>query len=164
MTGARSRAVALAVVVALAAVGAALPTSRALVVRDAETGRTLLTVPVSEGSVVVLSYTHSVEKSPVEDVYRVRGDALDMTSTRFESYGWGLPAGADVHVEDGAFVYDPDWSGRRLRVATGYVAQHRLTVDGREYDLVDLADGGSVVITVERRSAVASAFAPSRGA
>lgn len=151
----RRRLVAVALLLVAGSVGfAAAQPDRALVVEDADTGERLLTVPVTDGTTVTLAYTHSVERSPVEDVYTVDGARLDNTRMRFQSYGWGLPASAPVSREDGWFVFDPDRSFDELYVNPGHVAGHTLTVDGETYDLVALSDASSVRIAVEHRSPV----------
>ncbi|MBX0322407.1 DUF1850 domain-containing protein [Halomicroarcula sp. F13] len=155
-----SRRVAVALVLAaVLAVGtvAAVPTQRTLVVEDAETGETYLTVPVENGTTVALEYTHSVEKTRVYDGYTVRGDRLVMTRMEFESYGWGLPSRANVTRENGTLVYDPPGVYTRLTVAPGSVAGHRLHVGDRTYDLVALTDERSVTLHLTRRSALATA-------
>ena len=155
---ARHRAVALAAVALVAlAVAPAVPTGRTLVVADTETGETYLHTPVENGTTVTLAYTHSVEKTPVRDVYVVDDDRLVATRMTFESYGWGLPSRANVTREDGHFVYDPPGAHNRLTVAPGGVAGHRLHVGDRRYDLVELTDERSVDIHITRRSAVAAA-------
>ena len=150
-----------AVVVALALVAAALlggawavdaATDPVVVVED-EGGEELLSVPVEENATVVLAYTHSVEKTPVRDVYAVRDGGLTMTRTEFSSYGAGLPSTAPVErTGDGSYVYrPPDRRYETVRVATGRVAGHELVVDGERYDLVGLADGGTVRLRVTTR-------------
>lgn len=154
------RFVAVALALAVVSVGlvAATSSERVLVVEDADTGERLLTVPVHEGSTVTLAYTHSVEKTPVEDVYTVNGTGLDNTVMRFESYGWGLPARENVTLRDGWFVFDPDRSYDELYVKPGRVADHTLRVDGRAYDLVELSNANSVRITVTRRTPISRLF------
>ncbi|MDH5020705.1 DUF1850 domain-containing protein [Halobacterium rubrum] len=141
-----------ALAVATATAAAAVPGERVLVVEDAETGQQYLTVPVEDGSTVALEYTHSVEQSRVYDGYTVRGDRLEMTRMEFESYGWGLPAGANVTEENGTFVYDPPGNTTRLTVAPGRVAGHELHVDGATYDLVAVSDAESVDVHLVHRT------------
>jgi len=125
-----------------------------LVVEDAETGERLLTEPVAEGTTVALNYTHSVEKTPVLDVYEVNGTELEMVRMEFHSYGAGLPARADVNVtENGTFVFDPEGSYDHVYVTPGTIAGHELLVGDRTCDLVALSDASSVKLFVANRSA-----------
>ncbi|WP_129114088.1 DUF1850 domain-containing protein [Halegenticoccus tardaugens] len=156
MSGRFGRIATLIVVVASLAIAgvvvAAETPDRALVVEDAESGERLLEAPVENGATVALTYTHSVEKTPVRDVYVVRGDRLDLTRAEFSSYGWGFPADANVTRENGTFVYDPDVVTEEVYVSPGEVAEHRLEVDGRTHDLVELSDGETVRVHIERRT------------
>ena len=144
---------AVAVAVAAGALAGGTAGDPALVV-ESEDGTELLTVPVEENSTVVLSYTHSVEKTPVRDVYAVRDGGLTMTYTEFSSYGAGLPSTAPVERSgNGSYVYrPPDRHYEEVWVATGHVAGHELVVDGERYDLVGLADGGTVRLRVTTTS------------
>ncbi len=144
------------VLVCLLAVGgaAAVPMGQALVVADAETGERLLVTPVSDNTTVALEYTHSVEKTRVLDAYTVRNGTLVMTRMEFESYGAGLPARANVTIENGTFVFDPDGAYEELYVKPGPVANHRLHVGTRTYDLVERSDSRSVRLHVVDRSAL----------
>lgn len=137
---------------------AAVPVGTTLVVSDADTGAVLVSHPVHDGSTVDLAYTHSVQKTPVHDVYTVRGDTLVNTKMTFESYGWGLPARQDVREVNGTLVFDPDWEGRHLYVTPGRVAGHELVVDGHRYDLVALSNASSVRIELTDRSALDAAI------
>lgn len=136
----------------LVGVAAAIPGQRSLVVERVDTGDRIVETPVSNGTVVGLEYTHSVEKTRVYDEYTVRGDRLVNTRMEFESYGWGLPAEANVTRENGTFVYDPPGELRRLTVKPGTVANHTLIVGEDRYDLVRLSAGESVHIHVEQES------------
>jgi hypothetical protein len=152
-------ALVLALAVVAVAVGSAtaVPGGRVLVVEDVETGETYLTAPVSDGTTVALEYTHSVEKTRVYDGYTVRGDRLEMTRMEFESYGWGLPADANVTRENGTLIYDPPGNFSRVTVSPGETAGHKLHVGAETYDLVAQTDARSVHIYVTERSALAAA-------
>ena len=146
-----------AAVLVLVAVTATVPTETVLVVEDAETGERYLTEPVSDGSTVGLEYMHSVEKSRVYDEYRVDDRTLVNTRMEFESYGWGLPARANVTTVDGMLVYEPSKpiaELERLSVSPGRIAGHTLIVDDRRYDLVAATNASDVRIHVEQRSRI----------
>ena len=148
-------AVAVALVVVLAGVAAAVPADTVLVVEDLHTGEQYISHPVENGSVVGLEYMHSVEKSRVYDEYRVDGQTLVNTRMEFESYGWGLPSGADVTTVDGTLVYDPPEpivELETLSVSPGRIANHTLIVDDTRYDLVARTDARDVRLSIERRT------------
>lgn len=145
-------AVAVAVLVlagATVAVTATASTDRTLVVTDDDTGERLLSVSVDDGDEVTLSYMHSVEQTPVEDVYVVDGTQLRMVRMVFHSYGAGLPATAPVERTDEGFVYEYEESYEELGVVPGSIADHDLIVDGERYDLAALADGPVVLSITE---------------
>lgn len=120
-----------------------------LVVVDDETGERYLTASVPTGARIGLEYTHSVERSRVYEAYAVREDRLELVRIEFESYGWGLPTGADVRRENGTFVAERSRAVEELTVSPGRIADHRLHVNGRTHDLVALSDGRAVDLRIE---------------
>ncbi len=92
----------LAVVGATAAVVAPTAAGQTLVVSDAETGENLLEIPVEDGDEVTLAYTHSVEKTPIEDVYVIEETTLQMDRMVFRSHGAGLPSDEAIEQTDEA--------------------------------------------------------------
>lgn len=145
-----SRWFALVLVGLLVAAGVviAAPADQTLVVERVDTGESVIQTSVEQGTLVALEYTHSVEKTRVYDAYRVNGTTLENTRMEFESYGWGLPATANVTHEDGMFVYDPPGQYEQLQVAPGKIADHTLIVGETRYDLVERTNGTSVRIRV----------------
>lgn len=149
----------LGLLAALAVAGAAAtPGDRVLVVEDTDSGEHLIETPVDDGTVVALEYTHSVEKTRVLDAYTVRGDELVMTRMEFQSYGWGLPADAEISRENGSFVFDPDYASEEFVVKPGRTADHELHVGSRTYDLVERSDAEAVRLSIERRSMLEAAL------
>ena len=145
-------ALALVLVVSLGAAASVSTNERVLVVAS-DGGKVLLTEPVTDGTTVRLEYTHSVEKTPVADVYVVDGTTLRMTHMEFDSYGAGLPANAPVErAADGrGYVYELNRTYDRLEVSPGERAGHRLVVDDARYDLVERSEGEGVSIYVTER-------------
>lgn len=147
-------AVAAAIVVGIAGVGIAVVGtggSDHLVVTH-ENGTELFSTPVSNSSQLELEYTHSVERTLVTDAYRIEDGKIVSEWMAFSSFGAGLPSDADVERVDGRYIYEPPASSYdRVSVSTGHVAGHELRVDGETYDLVTLASGGTVRLTIESR-------------
>ena len=120
-----------------------------LVVSDSE-GHDQFKISTEPGAEVALEYTHSVERTPVTDIYVVTDQGLVSDRMLFSSFGAGLPAQADVTREGNRYVYEPP--AKRydpLIVTTGTIAGHELVVDGERFDLTEIADGGTVQIRVE---------------
>jgi len=131
---------ALAVVPLGTAAGAFVRSSeRHLVATGAASGDRLFEHPVDDGDTIVLAYTHSVEKTPVRDVYEVDDDALRMVRMEFSSFGAGLPTDDVERTDDGYVVFRDD-RYERLSVAPREIAGHELLIGEDSYDLVALAD------------------------
>lgn len=114
-----------------------------------ETGEPLLAIPVQNGTIVTLAYNHSVEKTPVRDVYEVNGTALTMVRMEFDSYGAGLPSHLPVERSDsGTLVAYPNGTYETLAVQPGPIAGHTLEVGDESFDLVSLADGAGVQLLI----------------
>lgn len=125
-------------------------TGQTLVV--ATSGSELLSTPVDEGSTVVIEYTHSVERTLVRDIYTVENGVLVMTRMEFSSFGAGLPAQAEVTVENGRYVYEPPATRYDpLRITTGSIADHDMVVDGQRYDLAAMAEQNTVELRIQER-------------
>ncbi|MDJ1430891.1 DUF1850 domain-containing protein [Halostagnicola sp. A-GB9-2] len=141
----------LATVVATAALSVSASPSNALVVTDADSGEEILEVPVEDGTEVTLSYTHSVEKTPVRDVYVVDDPVLRADRMVFHSHGAGLPSSSDIERTGEGFVVRSNESYEALSVVPGSIAGHELVIDGERHDLVEKSDG-PVSITLSDRS------------
>ena len=141
------------VVSTIAAVGAVAVTrsvvnpGAALVVEDVASEKRLFEIAVDQGNEVTIAYTHSVQQTPVEDVYVVDGTTLRSDRSVFHSFGAGLPS-EDVERTDEGYVVKGGAEHDELYVSPGEIAGHELFVDGERYDLVGAADG-PVVLFVE---------------
>ncbi|WP_222915612.1 DUF1850 domain-containing protein [Natrinema sp. SYSU A 869] len=133
-----------------AAVVASTSGGQTLVVADADSGERLLEVPVDDGDEVTLAYTHSVEKTPVEDVYVVDGAELRMDRMVFHSHGAGLPAAEPMERTDEGLVVTRNDTYEAVPVVPGSIAGHELVINGERYDLVERSDG-PVAISVDDR-------------
>lgn len=122
---------------------------RTLVVADADSGERLFEVPVDQGDEVTIAYTHSVEKTPIRDVYVVDGSSLRADRSVFHSFGAGLPTEGVERTEEG-YVVEGSEIHDRLRVTPGTIAGHELVVDDDRYDLAGAATGRVVLFLIER--------------
>lgn len=92
----------------------------------------------------VISYTHSVNKGRVHDYLFAEGYDLRVEKSVFVSYGAGIPEVQDA--PDAVFTITNDgycisWNDRRMSsfdMAVGLVANHSLTVGGKEIPMQEL--------------------------
>ena len=117
-----------------------------------------------------ISYTHSVNKGRVHDHYQINKEKdLLLTSTRFISYGAGIPEpgempGAHFEVLDNEYIIrDINRSVPKLTMAVGLIANHSLTFyflnrandKTIEYKLTDIfAPQTSITFEIKRVSLI----------
>ena len=152
---ARRAALAATAVVLAAAAVAFLPRHDCLVLRTGS-GRTAARFPLAaDEPAFVISWRHSVTLQPCAEYYRNAGSGtIEMYRTVFKGLGAGLPFGDEggtVSLRDGAIVIDGmARTLRRIDLIALPLTEHRLTVGGKEYALLDLLDGGHrAAFTVE---------------
>jgi Uncharacterized conserved protein len=140
------------ILLVLLAVGAATilaaPTPT-VVIADTETETVLYSTSVTEGSTLVLNYTHSVERSPVSERYRITDGQLQQTKIVFESYGWGLPTDATVERVEGQFHAPMDRRYDELMITPGPIADQHLSIEETQISLYELAGRSSIRVSVE---------------
>jgi hypothetical protein len=154
---AAAASLALAVVLATGADGAAAGQPLSLQIVDHTRGQVVLTAPVSVGEEFVLDHVHSVHRTPVREVFSVNpAGEIALEEMRFQSTGANLPSGPETiggvtttfeHVDGGMRVLH---HGRSLGsvglLVGGPGVDHTITLpDGARTRLLDLADRGSRV-------------------
>lgn len=97
-----------------------------------------------------IRFTHSVEKTPVDEYFTVNGvNDLTMTHTRFESFGWGFPYspadGKIKETDDGRFelIMNRPYKSVKMRIAVQ--ARPCIIHEGTVYDLCDMYGQGTLI-------------------
>ena len=108
-----------------------------LVSFSTESGKTIFSGPIPEGWAFTSRIIHSLEKTPVEDEYRVVSGRIWQWEERFQSNNAGLPTEVP---ENGRFVSTPRWfiirGGRNrwnvlpYRVGNGDLGRNLLALEG----------------------------------
>lgn len=112
----------------------------------------ILSTPVDIGDVVIYSYVHSADKTPVEQVFVIEADlALHLKAERYAWYGAGLETGSgldlEVSFEDGMVSvtgYNRSFSALLMRVAR--TVPQEFVVNDRRFLLSDIARGGDPLV------------------
>ncbi len=136
-----------------------LPLISILQVIDSDKGVTLFCATMSDGEEFTLSFTHSVNKRPVYDTLRARGDHIEIVKSRYDAFGAGMP---ETSNEEGVLsVLADGWLEWRVNrpvpeiiVRVGRVAGHTLWVGDRQIRLADLAVPGSALVFRVQRSSI----------
>ncbi len=105
-----------------------------------------------------ISYTHSVNKGRVHDFYNTRSDkGLVLTSTRFVSYGAGIPEPEETEgavftvTDDGYVISNLERKVPKLTMAVGIIANHGLTIGETYYTMTDLFAPQTSIIFEKKR-------------
>lgn len=133
----------------------------ALQVEEMRSGVKLYQAPVKEGDEFVIEFVHSVERTPVKEIFKIEQDYnIYLVGTEYESFGAGLPTmpcEGEESVLEGAKIRITGIR-RKLEpflVAVSHVPGHVLTVGGEEVVLASLAEPGTGLrIRVVREPAV----------
>ncbi|PLR79039.1 hypothetical protein CU633_02305 [Bacillus sp. V3-13] len=137
--------------------------SPALTITSNETNKVLWSKPVATGDLFTIRFTHSVEKTEVDEVIRVGSDELIIDSTIYESFGAGLPfdieKGQKMRTENGKIIIEN--INRKvpfIDLSIGQViANHTLLFKGETIPLKDLSEPGtSLRFTVTDESPIQS--------
>lgn len=62
-----------------------------LILYDRDTGRKYAEYAMEEGGSFSVAFVHSVNKSPVSDVYEIRDGKIFLTGTVYYGFGAGVP-------------------------------------------------------------------------
>jgi hypothetical protein len=144
---ARRAALAATAAVLAAAAVAFLPRHDCLVLKSGS-GRTAARFPLAgDPPAFVISWRHSVTLEPCAEYYRSAGSGkIELYRTVFKGLGAGLPFGDEggtVSLRDGAIVIDGmARTFQRIDLIALPLTEHRLSVGGKEYVLLELLDGG----------------------
>jgi hypothetical protein len=129
-----------------------------LIIRNADTGEIVSQYPASSGDRFSVTFIHSVNKSPVTDVYEIRKDGIYVIQTKYYSFG----AGVQTEIEDGQTLeYGEDGSMivsgfnkkmDNLSYIVGTVSDHILEISGQTISLRDLCGRNATIrFSYERR-------------
>jgi len=122
------------IIIVLFAAALFVPFQRKLLVIEMNTGRILYHTNVKPGDTFSISYTHSINKSPVDDILEIQRDySLLLKKTIFRAFGVGIPS--ELENDQKMTVYadrtEIDNINRQIKeclVFVGVVADHRFRV------------------------------------
>lgn len=133
-------------------------TTPCLILRNGDTGQVFAAYPLAEGDEFSVTFVHSVNQSPVTDVYRIWKGQIYVVRTIYYAFG----AGVLSEVEEGGILeYGADGSMivsgleqpmNNLSYIVGTVSDHLLKVGGESVSLRKLCGRNATVrFSWERR-------------
>ncbi len=128
-----------------------------LVLKNGDTGKIIRVFPVQEGDEFAVTFVHSVNKSPVTEVYRITRDGIYVVRTIYYAFG----AGVLSELTDGQrLAYGADGGmivsgfNRRLdplSYIVGTVSDHTLQIGGEVISLREICGRNTTVHFVRGR-------------
>lgn len=133
----RFRIVTIAIIIILILSGS-VPLFQRLTITDEKSGRIVFQDRVENYREFYISFTHSVNRTPVNEYYRIVGDKLVLEKAAFYSYGAGMPEvgeyGSGVpFIKDGMVQIDGiNKEFQKFTVFAGTYANHSLNTENTE--------------------------------
>lgn len=124
-----------------------------LVIADTESGALYGRWPVKDGTEFAIEFVHSVNQSPVRDVFQVRGRRIVPVAAVFSSFGAGMQTDLGegeelIREEDGTMrIVGFTRSFKSLAYIVGTVSDHTLYIHDERISLRDRC-GKNAHITV----------------
>jgi hypothetical protein len=121
-------------------------THYALVLSDLSTGEQYASYPIKIGDEFSITFTHSVNKTPVTDYYKITSiNAIDNIACKYYGFGAGvqteLNEGETLRYEDGAMIIEN--INKRFETLIYAIKQnstHHLSINGEDIFLPELSD------------------------
>lgn len=100
--------------------------------------------PIMRDEKFTIKYTHSVNKSPVEDSIKWNGDKLVICESLYQSYGAGIPNEPEngqtfIWTKEGLLLSNINLERDSIYLFVGTVADHYLIYRNQYYQLKKLA-------------------------
>lgn len=114
-------------------------------------GKLLLAWPISKGERFEVTFTHSLNLSPITDVIEWTGRDMVVVKSIFKTFGAGVPIPSDgvgtelIHIGDHYELIGIDKHLRSIPIVIQEVPDHRITLNGCEARLLEMAGTGDVV-------------------
>lgn len=125
---------------------------KALVLSDSQTGQVFARYPMEEGETFSVEFIHSVNKSPVKDVYEIRDGEIWNTQCIYYGFGAGveeeLLEGETLSYGDNGemIISGIDHQMDQMIIVVGTISDHTLTVGDESVSLRDLCGRSTQVL------------------
>lgn len=136
-----------------------MPIFNKFTITDGTTGDLVLVGGLKDFEEFDVDFTHSVNKTPVREFYRIVGKGFNLYKAEFSSYGAGMSDGLDLdkaeiyHGDDNEIYLSLDDNFDIITYYVGTIADHRLTYKDKTIHLNELLEAKSpAVLEIKRVS------------
>ncbi|NLO99698.1 MAG: DUF1850 domain-containing protein [Clostridiaceae bacterium] len=125
--------------------------SPCLILKNGDTGKTLAVYRIDKGNEFSITFVHSVNKSPVTDVYEIRNGKIYVVRTIYYSFGAGVQTEIEEgqtleYGEDGSMIVSGFYRPMdNLSYIVGTVSDHILEINGSSIKLRELCGRNTTV-------------------
>lgn len=117
---------------------------KVLLATDFKTKDYIKSWKIKDGESFIVEYIHSVQLTPVSEIYTIGKDNIILQESYFQSYGAGLPSTTPYKfeiTEEGFRIYDINEVMEYLIYRTGAVrANHKLIFRDKEYTFLEFTE------------------------
>lgn len=114
-------------------------------------GKLLFAWPISNGQRFCITFTHSLNLSPITDMIEWNGEEMVVRKSIFTAFGAGVPVPSDgvgtklARVGDHYELTGIDARMQSIPILTSQVPDHRVAMAGREAHLLEYVGSGQPV-------------------
>jgi hypothetical protein len=117
--------------------------SLSLEIRDAASGKIYGKWPIEEGGEFAIEFVHSVNQSPVKEIFKAQGKEIRVFAVRFYTFGAGMHSDLEegqTLTRDGDAMVISGFSAsyKELNYIVGTVSDHLLFINNEIISLRDL--------------------------
>jgi len=139
------------------------PSEYVFEVSDQESEGVIFRKKVCEGFEFSTRIIHSVQLTPVYEMYRVeKGGQLTLVGTKLKDFGWGMPSTevGQLTLEEGYWVFKgPPRFLSRLMFRVTYINEPMLIIGNSVYPLAQVAkDGELLIVQIVKASILKTLF------
>ena len=122
-----------------------------ILLKDVDTDKVIAFYPVNEGDEISITFVHSVNKTPVTDVYEYRDGSIFVIRTIYYSFGAGVQTEVGEgqtleYAEDGSMIVSGfDKQMDSLSYIVGTVSDHMLEIGNESVSLRELCGRNATV-------------------
>lgn len=142
---------AIVVIIAVSVFSYYTVTTPCLYLINGDSGKVIASFPVKNQDEFSITFVHSVNNSPVTDVYRIINDRIYVVRTIYYSFGAGVQTELEEgqtleYGEDGSMIVSGFNQPRdNLSYIVGTVSDHILEINGRTISLRELCGKNATV-------------------